>query len=263
MLRRDRPWTVRLAILLGISLGLWMLWQLRIQTPDVPPRRMASPPDPAGISAPSTAPKARGRAAPTLPPAAEPQEDDGGAVLDDTAAPLASSLTLHLEMPDGSPSTGHPRVRDCEVWDHERLDEATWRVTVRAGDLCTIDALRRDGLLLAQAQSVEVEAWGELDVYLAFDSHRQGGIGVQFEPSDLGVVVVDVVPGTPAWNAGLQPGDVIVEVGGQAIEDWTPEEFIAQMTGEAGTPVEFGLEFSSDTGLTFSRVTLTREWLSG
>jgi S1-C subfamily serine protease len=42
---------------------------------------------------------------------------------------------------------------------------------------------------------------------------------VQTAPVNSGALVCDVYPGTPAANAGLNPGDVIVAVNGQAVSD--------------------------------------------
>lgn len=47
-----------------------------------------------------------------------------------------------------------------------------------------------------------------------------------------GVVVVDVLPGTPADRSGIQPGDVIHQVGKYRVED--SREFLARLKAEPG-----------------------------
>jgi membrane-associated protease RseP (regulator of RpoE activity) len=56
-------------------------------------------------------------------------------------------------------------------------------------------------------------------------------------PTASGVTVVDVVPGSPADAAGLQPGDVITQIGGQAVQ--TPSDLQSALAGmRAGQRVE-------------------------
>jgi membrane-associated protease RseP (regulator of RpoE activity) len=56
-------------------------------------------------------------------------------------------------------------------------------------------------------------------------------------PTASGVTVVDVVPGSPADAAGLQPGDVITQIGGQAVQ--TPSDLQSSLAGmRAGQRVE-------------------------
>jgi serine protease Do len=49
-------------------------------------------------------------------------------------------------------------------------------------------------------------------------------------PDPVGVVVVEVVPGSPADNVGITPGDIVFQVGGVAVND---EEGFRRRIGEA------------------------------
>jgi C-terminal processing protease CtpA/Prc len=56
----------------------------------------------------------------------------------------------------------------------------------------------------------------EPDARRRFLQHRWR-LGVYAYNSDTGVIITRVVRGTPAWKEGLEPGDVIVTVGGYQV----------------------------------------------
>ena len=65
------------------------------------------------------------------------------------------------------------------------------------------------------------------------------------------VMVTAVVPGSPAHQAGLRPGDTILQVDGQRI--MSPSELIDRVQDRLGQPVEFGLRRTSPLGLIVSQ----------
>ena len=69
------------------------------------------------------------------------------------------------------------------------------------------------------------------------------GIGVQILPNpDTGrLTILAPIPGTPAAEAGVRPGDVIVRVDGQAVDGLDPSAVTALITGPEGAPVTIGL----------------------
>lgn len=73
------------------------------------------------------------------------------------------------------------------------------------------------------------------------------------EPARL--VVQAVVPQSPAEEAGLQPGDEIVAIDGQATEGMGLRDVVEAVRGEAGTPVELTLNRDGQE----QTVSLTRE----
>ena len=71
-----------------------------------------------------------------------------------------------------------------------------------------------------------------------------------------------VYPGTPAWEAGLREGDVIVQVGELPASTLTIREFQDVMTGPEGTDVEFLIApRGDDTGSVEQRIIATRSFL--
>ena len=57
-----------------------------------------------------------------------------------------------------------------------------------------------------------------------------------------GLVITSVFAGSPAANAGLKPGDVIVTVDGQPTADAAIEASIARIKGKEGTHVTLGIK---------------------
>jgi carboxyl-terminal processing protease len=71
---------------------------------------------------------------------------------------------------------------------------------------------------------------------------RYGGVGVQIEPREGGVVVIAALPGTPADSAGLRTGDRIVEIDGRATRGLTGEEAQRALRGAPGSRVQLVVE---------------------
>ncbi|NJL93668.1 MAG: S41 family peptidase [Anaerolineae bacterium] len=65
-----------------------------------------------------------------------------------------------------------------------------------------------------------------------------GGIGVTIDLNENNeIVVVMVIPGNPADQAGIEVGDVFREVDGTSVIGWTTDMLGAQVRGELGTLV--------------------------
>lgn len=66
------------------------------------------------------------------------------------------------------------------------------------------------------------------------------GVGIQFRIYDDSLMVVDVVSGGPSEEAGILPGDRILEVDNEPLADdgITNQEVLDKLKGQVGTPVE-------------------------
>jgi carboxyl-terminal processing protease len=71
---------------------------------------------------------------------------------------------------------------------------------------------------------------------------RYQGIGVELDVRDGWLTVVAPLPGTPAEQVGLQPGDRIVAIGGRPAQGWAPEEALRALRGAPGTVVSLLIE---------------------
>ncbi len=69
------------------------------------------------------------------------------------------------------------------------------------------------------------------------------------------IVLVSIMPGTPAEKAGLKAGDVVTAVDGQSTKGWTADDAVSHIRGKAGTTVKLQVSRNSQT-LSFD---ITRE----
>lgn len=66
---------------------------------------------------------------------------------------------------------------------------------------------------------------------------RFGGLGLEVTQQDGAVTVVSPIDGTPAAQAGMQSGDVIVRVNNTALDGMTLDQAVALMRGKPGSTV--------------------------
>jgi carboxyl-terminal processing protease len=86
---------------------------------------------------------------------------------------------------------------------------------------------------------------------------KYAGVGMTISTRDNQTVVVHPFPKTPAYRAGLRPGDIIIEVDGQKMDGLNTTEVANRLRGTEGTQVEIAYERPGREGLT--RVTVTRD----
>ncbi|MDE5833304.1 MAG: S41 family peptidase [Desulfovibrio sp.] len=67
------------------------------------------------------------------------------------------------------------------------------------------------------------------------------GIGIEISVENGQVVVVSPIEDTPAFRAGLQPGDVILTIDGQPTQELSLQEVVSRIRGPKGSEVELGI----------------------
>lgn len=93
----------------------------------------------------------------------------------------------------------------------------------------------------------------ELPSFLENSENAYVGIGVTVQATEdhSGLMVIAVQPGGPAEEAGVQVGDVIIQVDGESAQDRTVSEISAMIKGEEGTVVSITV-LRSGEGITMS-----------
>lgn len=67
------------------------------------------------------------------------------------------------------------------------------------------------------------------------------GVGIEISVENGQVVVVAPIEDTPAFRAGLLPGDVILTIDGQPAQELSLQEVVSRIRGARGTEVELGI----------------------
>ncbi len=251
MRRRRPPWIVSVILFIGIVCGLYLLSLLRVQIPD------SEQIEPVYIAVKRPLPKSSHRVY------SDPSPTPIHEVEDDVEQIPVAQVAVHIVDSQGSPiDNAIVRVSGCDQ--RRRHGGPMIPFDLVADTSCSFTAARRDGLLTATSvtETLTLDE-GPNTVILKLPAARTGGIGVQFKQHDEGMQVLWVMPGTPAARAGLESGDVILEVAGVPVATLGDEEFIQRMTGPEGSDIDFIVGFESDEGFVEEEVTVTRQFLDG
>lgn len=83
----------------------------------------------------------------------------------------------------------------------------------------------------AHSQFMDPDTYNELKV----DTKGNfGGLGIEITIKDGLLTVITPIEGTPAWRAGLKPGDRIVKINNELTRDLTLTEAVKKMRGKPG-----------------------------
>ncbi len=66
---------------------------------------------------------------------------------------------------------------------------------------------------------------------------RFGGLGIEVGTEDGAIKVISPIEDTPAYRAGIQPGDLITRLDGVSVKDMTLDEAVKRMRGEPNTKI--------------------------
>lgn len=77
----------------------------------------------------------------------------------------------------------------------------------------------------------------EIDRFKTSVESQFGGVGIQVTQEKGFLRVLSPLVGSPAYEAGIEAGDAIVEIDGKSTEDMSLDECVRRMKGEPGTKV--------------------------
>lgn len=249
------PRSGRVALLLGVVL-LVALWLASLR-PIEPPSRQ--PTESTAARASRASQRAPSRAIHPTASIDPPAVDPGPAAAALGEAPRTARLRVRVVDTDGE-AVPDARIQSADCAIAGVADESGRAVLDAPAGTCHMRAARRDGVLFTRSawSAYQVPANGSIDVLLEVDARPAGGVGVMVAAVGGGMQITGVHPNTPAADAGLAPGPVIVEVDGEPVGELTVEAFLNRITGPAGTEVDVTLRHGDDTGAPTETVLLVR-----
>jgi carboxyl-terminal processing protease len=159
-------------------------------------------------------------------------------------------------------------VEDTAAIDRTREDFELMRLFAEAYeqiDLSYVNEVDRRDLVEAAIQGMATH----LDAYSSYVAPRNvrqfdryidqefGGIGIHVNGTGGKLEILSTLPGSPAFRAGLKPGDEIVEVDAKSTKGLTQAELTERLTGPSGRAVELGIVRAGS--MTTEQVTVVRE----
>ncbi len=84
-------------------------------------------------------------------------------------------------------------------------------------------------------------------------SESFGGFGISVYPGKNGASIASVLPNSPAAQAGLQAGDVIISVNGTLLSSVVPEKQISLLRGNSGSSVDLKVSRSGESISIFAK----------
>ncbi len=104
---------------------------------------------------------------------------------------------------------------------------------------CSLTARRKDG---AYWTSWTVAQTGQVDTLLIeLPTATHGGLGAMIHSVEHGAFVDAAPAGSPAQQAGLEAGDIIVEANGIDLTSRSVDDLVALLTGPEGTLVDLDI----------------------
>lgn len=220
----------------GVFLGIWLNGRIRKPVSATPPATEAE--TAANASRLAAAIQRKAETGSRNTPAAIPQPSENAAAARD-ARPTKAHIKGRLVDAQGQPITLDMVVFSPEGRFTLNAINGLFETEAPPGALRIIGQYR-DGVRIAQTPPVSVQAVaGEtVEVALVVPVNEPSGTpGFRYNPDAEFLEITVVEPGSAAAEAGMAPGDAIIEIGGVAIKDIDPATFAELLNGPPGSLV--------------------------
>ncbi|MGZ2412697.1 carboxyl-terminal processing protease [Sphingomonas sp. F9_3S_D5_B_2] len=94
-----------------------------------------------------------------------------------------------------------------------------------------------DGMLASLDPHSSYAEGADYDALKTLIEGSYGGLGISVGMEDGTLKVIAPTEDTPAWRAGIKPGDYITHINGELISGYTLDEAVEKMRGNPGTPI--------------------------
>lgn len=94
-----------------------------------------------------------------------------------------------------------------------------------------------DGMLAALDPHSSYAEGADYDQLKTLIDGQYGGLGISVGMEDGTLKVIAPTEDTPAWRAGIKPGDYITNINGELMYGYTLDETVEKMRGKPGTPI--------------------------
>ena len=153
---------------------------------------------------------------------------------------LTFAITIHFSMQIFNRSVYNIKERETmyqKVAEIDRLVRGNYYDTINENAL--MDALASGYVAGLQDPNAQYMTPEDYDQYLMSVDGSYVGIGVRAlrDDSDTYIYVDEVYPDSPAANAGLMEGDLIVQIDGEDINNENLTRMIGSLTGDMGTRI--------------------------
>ena len=176
--------------------------------------------------------------------------DDGSAFLRSTRGGVAVAAAAGDDQTSPVAAAAPVAARDSrfaildevyDVLDRDFVEPETFESTDlrRAAINGIIDALGDPHMAYIDAETYRLSSE---DIGGSFE-----GIGCTVNDFDGEITIVTVFSGSPAQAAGVRNGDVLLEVDGESIDDWSLQEAVQRIRGPSGTVVELLVRHTDQT----------------
>lgn len=113
------------------------------------------------------------------------------------------------------------------------VDEVAPEALMKVGINAMLDVLDPYTVFIDEGEQQQMEI---------LSSGSYGGIGIDAGYRDNRIVIIAPLDGYPAQRAGLQPGDVFLEIDGVDVSGFSPEEVQQLTIGDVGTKIDLKIE---------------------